>query len=378
MFIDVKRSIAAPVCVATALFAATLSAATASGPITIAAILTTSGPAAPLGESEQNALTMLEHDVNAHGGIGGQPIHFTFQDDENKPDIAAQLATAAVAGGAVAIVCGTRTATAIAVARATAASSTPIVYMTPTAAVWQTRNGVAANVFQANPRDELEASKIVTAARTMLHAHSIGVLHDENEYGTNGARILADEAKRQGVQIVDDESYAGDATDFTPQVEHLKAAKPDVIVIWGATQTPALATRAVRQLGLTVPLIGSSGILSEGYLRVAGSSADGVYSVTSLAFTNPDPAQKRFLKSYRDTFHTRPNAFAAFGWDAGNLIVAGLRASKSPGGLAAAMQAMAPVGGVDGTYHFSATDHNGLTAGTLHVAYARNGVWFTQ
>jgi branched-chain amino acid transport system substrate-binding protein len=250
--------------------------------------------------------------------------------------------------------------------------------MTPSATVWDTRNGVAQNVFQAPPRDDLEAAKVVTFARTSLHARTLGLIHDENEYGTNGARVVTNVAKDEGLQVIDDESYPGDGTDFTAQVGRLRAAKPDVVVLWGGTQTPALVTRAVRTLGVTAPLIGSSGILSEGYLHVAAATSEGVYSVTSLNFTHPDERQRRFLASYHDAFHVRPNAFAAFGWDAANVIVAGLRAGGPSSALAATMQSMPPVAGVDGTYRFSPSDHNGLTASSLHIAVAKNEVWFTQ
>ena len=77
-----------------------------------------------------------------------------------------------------------------------------------------------------------------------------------------GATIAAAEAKVLGLQVVGDEAYPGTATDFTPQIVKLRDAKPDVVVLWGATTTPGLAIRAARTLGLNVPILGSSGILS--------------------------------------------------------------------------------------------------------------------
>jgi hypothetical protein len=38
---------------------------------------------------------------------------------------------------------------------------------------------------------------------------------------------------------------------------------------------------------------------------------------------------------------------------------------------------MGPLHGTSGTFHYSATDHNGLSEKDVHIAVARKGVWFT-
>src|SRR5271169_2157407 len=68
-------------------------------PIRIGAILSYSGPSAPLGLPQINGLKMAESEINAHGGINGRPIHFEIVDDEAKADVASQLATQQIASG---------------------------------------------------------------------------------------------------------------------------------------------------------------------------------------------------------------------------------------------------------------------------------------
>jgi branched-chain amino acid transport system substrate-binding protein len=94
-----------------AALAATLSLAGSSlafaapDPVVIGAVISTSGPSAPLGVPQKNALALVEADVNAHGGIDGRPLHFDIVDDEAKPDVAAQLVQQEIGKGAVAIIC---------------------------------------------------------------------------------------------------------------------------------------------------------------------------------------------------------------------------------------------------------------------------------
>src|ERR1700681_1443899 len=145
-----------------------LAAGAAPAPIKIAASLSTSGPSAPLGVPESNAAKLAEREVNAHGGINGRPIEIDVVDDGAKADVAAQLATQMIASGHVAIFCGTRTDTSAAVARVTGASNVLQVYTTPTESVWHTARGVVKNVFQGNPRDQLEASALLSCAKSKL------------------------------------------------------------------------------------------------------------------------------------------------------------------------------------------------------------------
>ena len=353
-------------------------AAAAPEPIKIAAILSTSGPSAPLGVPQVNAVKLAEKDINAHGGVGGRPIQIDIVDDGAKADVAAQLATQMLSSGHVAIFCGTRTDTSAAVARVTAASNALQVYTTPTESLWHTPRGVAKNLFQVNPRDQLEAIALLTFAKSRLHASKIGILHDENLYGSGGSTIAQAEAKALGITVVGDESYPGTATDFTSQIVKLRDAKPDAIVLWGATTTPGLAIKAARTLGVTTPILGSSGIASPAILNVAGGAAAGaVYSASPLAPV-PTADQRAFETQYSDEYHVPANAFAAMGWDAIHLIAAALRDAKGKtdgASLAGALESGKPIELVEGTYKFSPSDHNGLVPADVHIAKAVNGAW---
>jgi len=379
---ELRRRGALAVCFA--LVAATLSAAAPQAraatpsPIKIGAVLSYSGLSAPLGQPQVNALKLAEKDINAHGGVDGHPVQFDIVDDGAKADVAAQLAQQQLGSGAVAVMCGTRTDTSIAVSRVTGAANALQFYMTPTAGVWQTRGGVAKTVFQATPRDALEAQALLNFAKGRLHAKSIAILHDQNLYGTGGATVATEEAKPMGITIVANESYPGDATDFTPQIVKIRDAKPDAVILWGATQTPALAVRAARTLGLKVPILGSSGVLSPAIIKVAGDAATDVYAASNIGFGDATAQQKALAEQYEAAYHQPLVGFAAQAWDAAHLIVDALRDThgKADGlALAAALEHGKPIAGVQGTFRFSPTDHNGLNMADVHIATARGNAW---
>jgi len=45
--------------------------------------------------------------------------------------------------------------------------------------------------------------------------------------------------------------------------------------------------------------------------------------------------------------------------------------------LATALETMGAYHGTSGTFHYTATDHNGLSEKDVHIAVARKGVWYT-
>ncbi len=367
---------------ALALCAPVASAAAPSGPpVVVGAILSTSGLYAPLGEPERNALKLAEADINAHGGINGHPLQISIVDDEGKGDTAAQLATSLIGQNVAAIIGGSLTPTSAAIARVTQAAKVLQIYMTPTSQLWDAKAGVAKYLFEATPRNALEAVKLLSFAKTKLGTKKIGLLHDDAPYGTAGAAIATAEAANQGLTIVDDEPFPIATTDLTAQLGKIKASGADTIVIWTASPAAALAVRQIRQLGLNVKVVGSTGIVSDNFLRVAGKDGEGVASDMDLNVTHPDAAQRAFLNAYRAAYHARPNNFASFAWDAAHLAARALAqaSGKSDGdSLAAAMLAMRPYTGSTGTFRFTSTDHNGMRPDDIHIAVDRNGVWFTE
>lgn len=74
------------------LLAPTVGVAAALENVKIPVILPLTGNAAFVGQEQQQMLRLVEKSTNASGGIGGQPLHFVYYDDETSPQVAVQLA----------------------------------------------------------------------------------------------------------------------------------------------------------------------------------------------------------------------------------------------------------------------------------------------
>lgn len=356
-------------------------AAPTGDPVVIGAILSISGLYAPVGEPERNALQLAEKDINAHGGIAGRPVQILIQDDEGKADTAAQLATSFVGQHVAAIIGGSLTPTSGAISRVTSAANVVQFYLTPTDALWNAKSGIQKQLFEIAPRNALEAQRLLSYAKASLGTKKIAILHDDAPYGSTGTVVVAAEAQREGLPVVDDEAFPITATDVTAQLGKIKASGADTVLIWTASPTAAIAVRQIRQLGLNLNIIGSTGIVSDNFLRVTGKDGDGVYSDMDLNVTHPNAQQRAFLAAYRAAFHARPSNFASFGWDGAHLAARALNKTKGNSDAVVvenAVLTLPPYAGTTGTYRFTDTDHNGVSVDDVHIAIDKNGVWFTQ
>ena len=346
-------------------------------PIVIGAVLSITGNYAPLGEPERNALKIAETDINAHGGIAGRPLQIKILDDEGKPDTAQQLATQLVGEHVAAIIGGTLTPTTQAMTRVTNDAKMVEIYMNPTDSLWNTKNGIMKYLFESTPRNELEATKLMNFVKTKLHGSRLAIMHDEAPYGTTGAPIVAATAKSLGLDVVDDEAFPVAATDLTAQLQKAMNAKADTLVIWTAGPAAPILVRQAKQFGFKGKIVGSTGIVSDNFLKIAGRDGYGVYADVDLNYTHPDPGQRVFLDLYRKAYSAKPSNFASFAWDAAHVLANAMKKTKgdvSGDALSAALTTMQPYTGTTGEFKFTATDHNGMKPAAVKVC-REEGAW---
>jgi branched-chain amino acid transport system substrate-binding protein len=352
-------------------------AAPSGSPIVVGAILSVTGNYAPLGEPERNALVIAEKDINAHGGIAGHPLQITILDDEGKADVAQQLATQLAGQHVAAIIGGTLTPTTAAISRVTNAAKIVEMYMNPSDTLWNTKAGVMKYLYETTPRNALEADKLIAFLRDKKHCKRMAVMHDEAPYGVSGSAVVRAEAERLGMPVVDDESFPITATDVTPQLQKALAAKADALMIWTASPVAPILVRQAKQFGFGGAIAGTTGIVSDNFLLVAGKDGYGVYSDMNLNLVHPSPEQARFLALYRAAYHARPSNFASFAWDAAHLIAAavdGTKGNTDGDAVTAWLQTMKPYQGTTGRFQFTAADHNGLGPDAVKMA-VENGTF---
>ncbi|MBK5093206.1 MAG: ABC transporter substrate-binding protein [Actinobacteria bacterium] len=348
----------------------------------IGAVLSTSGPAAPLGQPEQRSLALLEEKINSEGGIDGVKVKFIIEDDESDPAKATVAINKLIKQeNVVAVIGSSTTGATLAMVPVT---SKEMVTLICCAAGTKITDPVNEWVFRTPPTDSMAIAKVISYLEDVLEVSKIAILHDANAFGTGGADELQAKAPDHDIEVVAREQYGSTDTDMTAQLTKIQQTPAQAVVVWGTNPGPASIAKNMQQLGMTIPYIGSHGIANKKFIELGGSAADGVaFPAGKLLFpssiaTGSDwrNAVDEFSAAYKEKYEMDIDTFAAHGWDAGLIITDALkRSGNDPIKLRDEIEKTKDFVAVDGIYTYSPTDHDGLNVDDLLMIKIANGAW---
>ena len=95
-----------------------------------------------------------------------------------------------------------------------------------------------------------------------LKAKKIAILGGEDVGVRAGIKAIEQNAGQYGATIVAKEYFEFTDTNLTSQVTRIKAARPDVILMYGSPQTATILLKNYQQLGMTMPVVCAWGVAS--------------------------------------------------------------------------------------------------------------------
>jgi ABC-type branched-subunit amino acid transport system substrate-binding protein len=229
------------------------------------------------------------------------------------------------------------------------------------------------------PRFEVEVRLDYLKNKTAIK--QIGVLHDPSPYALAQSAAAEKEAADYGLQIVGNEQYKTDDADLSVQMQKMYAAGARAIIKIGLGGTTLTAAKNIKQLGLDMIMLTSlediavfrpvAEVLGDKFFFVASPSQ--VYDVLADGALKTEIG--KFLVLWRAKYGDRDPNWAGRGWDAISLITAAAAKARAFDGpkLRDALEGMDNFQGTTGVYHFSASNHQGITENPLLLATIVNG-----
>jgi branched-chain amino acid transport system substrate-binding protein len=354
-------------------------AALAQDTVKVGAILAVTGPASFLGSPEAKTLEMMVADLNAKGGLGGKQVVLIVKDSGASAEKAVSFAKQLIEEDKVVAIIGPSTSGETMAIKALAEESkTPLLSC---AAAEVIVNPLAKFVYKTPQKDSQAVIRIYQQMKKM-GISKIAVFSSNTGFGKAGKDQLEKLAPEFGIQIVLNEVYDSKATDLTAEVTKVKAANVQAIVNWSIEPAQAILIKNVRQLGITVPIFQSHGFGNIGYVKAAGSAAEGViFPAGRLLIAEQLPAsnpQKTVLLSYKNAYEGKyKEDVSTFGGHAYDAMLLLTEASKAGGTDRAkvrdALENLKGVVGTAGTFNMSATDHNGLGLDAFEMLTVKDG-----
>jgi branched-chain amino acid transport system substrate-binding protein len=352
------------------------------------------GPAAPGYSEIAPAANAYFQYVNAHGGIYGRKIKYTYLDDGYDPSKTASVVRQLVLQDSVyAIFNGLGTPTHLAVVKYLNSAKVPDVFVASGCDCWDSPSTYPQTFgWQL---DYIREGKILGQyVKQHFAGKKVGFFYQNDEFGLDGIKGLGYEIPSS--QVVSKQSYVPTNVNVGPAVAALKASGAQVVVSFSIPAFTALLKLAALKLGwnptFVVSDVGSDPItlagLLEAFAKKGGATVSGNALTQGIITDGYLPTLGAANNSWIALFkkvHDTYDAKAPFDGNvlfgeavAYTFVQAMVKAGKNPtrADLVKAVAAGLPQGPSVAPYDYSATDHGGMQSAFIGVI--KNGAIVQQ
>ena len=298
----------------------------AQSKIKVGLMLPATGTFASLGTAIDNGFRLY---VAEQGGkIAGREVEFVRVDDESDPSKATDNVNKLIKRDNVDVLVGT-VHSGVAMAMAKAAKDSGTLLIVPNAGADAVTGPMCApNIFRSSfsnwqpgyAMGEVVAKKGHKKVVTITWKYAAG---DESVRGFKEA------FEKSGGQVVKELSLPFPNVEFQALLTEIAATKPDAVYTFfaGGGAVKFVKDYAAAGLKKNVPLYGA-GFLTDGTLEAQGADASGVLTTLHYADNLNTPRDNAFRLSYAKAYKLQPDVYAVQGYDAAQMLGAGLTAVK--------------------------------------------------
>jgi branched-chain amino acid transport system substrate-binding protein len=314
------------IALAAAIALATPLAAQAQAKVKVGLMLPATGTFAALGTAIENGFRLY---VAEQGGkLAGREIEFVRVDDESDPSKATDNVNKLIKRDNVDVIVGTvHSGVALAMARAVRESGTPLIV--PNAGADAITGPLCAlNIVRSSFSNWQPgfATGVMAAQKGYKRAVTI---YWNYAAGQESAKGFTEAFEKGGGKVIKELTLPFPNVEFQALLTEIAAQKPDVVFAFFAGAGAAKFVKDYDAAGLrkTTPLIGS-GFLTDGVLEAQGTSAQGLLTALHYADGLNTPRDNKFRSAYAIRYKLQPDVYAVQGYDAAQILAAGLNAVK--------------------------------------------------
>jgi branched-chain amino acid transport system substrate-binding protein len=278
----------------------------------IAGILAFSGAYGIIGKDMRQGVELAIADRS--GKVLGKPIRASWEDDETKPQPAVQKATRLLAGGAHMIFGAVGSASTLALQSLADQRKVPLL-VTISADDKITRTNGSRYTFRTSNTLGMEIRMCIEFAKVKGLKKIYGVTADY-QATRDGWELFVAEAKKAGIGIVGNDYAPLGNRDYSVIVDKMAKSDADGIAVMVTGNDAVTFLKQSGQVGLGKNKVQFGPVLQDETLAAAvGPAAVGVYSGVRYHFTVDNPANKKFVETYRKKFNEWPSSFAGEAYD---------------------------------------------------------------
>ncbi len=295
--------------------------------IKVGLMLPFTGTFAALGTAIENGFRLY---VDEQGGkLAGQEIEFFKVDDESDPAKAPENANRLVKRDQVDVLVGT-VHSGVAMGMAKVAKDSDTLLIVPNAGADAITGPLCApNIFRSSFSNWQPAYAMgVVAADRQKHKTAVTVTW-KYAAGDESVRGFKEGFESKGGKVLRELNVPFPNVEFQALLTEIASLKPDAVYVFFAGGGAVKFVRDYAAAGLknTIPLYGA-GFLTDGTLEAQGEAADGLLTTLHYADGLDNAKDKAFRSAYAAKHTIQPDVYAVQGYDAAQLLAAGLQAAN--------------------------------------------------
>ena len=307
--------------------------------IKIGAAEALTGPAGQYGQSIKNGFELAVAEINAAGGINGNKIALTVEDEAGKKEQAIDVFKKLIFQDKVLMLFGPTLSNSAQAADPIAQAAKVVVFGTSNTADGITTIGD--HVFRNSVTEADVLPETLRVAAKHAGIKKVAVLYGNDDVftksGYDAFKKALDDLK---IPVTTTETFAKGDVDFKAQLTKIKAGNPDAIVLSALIAEGAPIMVQARQLGITQPFIGGNGMNSVKVFDLAKGSSDNLWVGSPWALGSQTPENQHFVVAYTQKYKAAPDQFGAQAYDAMHIVGKALQKIKLSGNLDADRKAL--------------------------------------
>ena len=298
--------------------------AQASGPIKVGLMLPYTGTFAALGNAIENGFKLY---VQEQGGkLGGREVQYFKVDDESEPSKATDNVNKLIKRDNVDVLVGT-VHSGVALAMAKAAKDNNTLLVIPNAGADAITGPMCgANIVRSSFTNWQPgyAMGVVAGTKGVKRAMTITWNYAA---GNESVKGFTEGLEKGGGKVMKDLNLPFPGVEFQALLTEIAAQKPDAVYAFfaGGGAVKFVKDYAAAGLNKTIPLYGP-GFLTDGTLEAQGAAAQNMLTTLHYADNLDTPRNNSFRKSYAITYKANADVYAVQGYDAAQILGAGLKA----------------------------------------------------
>ncbi len=292
--------------------------------IVLGAIMPLTGDLAVYGEPVKAGMDYAVTEINADGGVNGRMIRIVFEDDLGSPTTAVSAFNKLVDVEKVPAILGPLTSGA-SMATAPVAERRKVLQLSTIAGTMKLKTA-GDYVFRVFASDELQGLAIADKAIDVFEAQKAAILYINNEYGQGILEVVSERFQERGGEVVVTEGVNEGDTDFRTQLVKITQTDVDLIFALCYHKEGSLILVQAKELGINKTFLGGDAWFGPVWDVAKDASENLVF--TNMAFGEAyehQPKMQEFISSYKGKTGKEPDAYAATGYDAVNLIANAMR-----------------------------------------------------